>query len=389
MFKKYLKVTSLLLICVAAGALLYSKVTVDYRKDREGIYLLKGQSGDWLNLTDDLYPEQTDRLLWGIALPELKNAKTRPTCIPLDKACTNFEWNEDSGKGFIKTLYPDGRKLIISLGRYISSTGKPVSGLFIGGGLPPGDPDYDASNSNETGMSYFEGGRYFHIWCKVNEGIQDAVGKTLLPSSWEFLSSKILESSGSDLTIISKHQTLVNNVPVHIERTMFYQTGDTFLTFTTQLKNIGNSPTSLMYMYGDEPWLGNFYKFSKGNVGWFEDGLVTTEMQIDTSKHNYVGMFDYGNPLAGESHTHTGKANFLEWEPASRPDMAYFSNNFGSIAPLEQKVPLASYKNRVISLQWGPKILNPGETLTFTLKVGMAGNDPKTGLPVIPETQLY
>ena len=177
------------------------------RNDREGIYFLKGQSGDWLNVTDDLYPEETYRLLWGMALPKLKKAKISAECLPVGKPCTHYEWNEDSGRGFIKTLYPDGRKLIIALGRYISYTGKPVSGLFIGGGLPPGDQDYDPSNSNETGMSYFEGDRYFHIWCKVNEGIQDAAGKTLLPSTWDFISSRILESSDSDLTIISTHRT--------------------------------------------------------------------------------------------------------------------------------------------------------------------------------------
>ena len=144
-----------------------------------------------------------------------------------------------------------------------------------------------------------------------------------------------------------------------------------------------------MYIYGDEPWLGNFYKFSKGNVGWYEGGFVYTESEIDTSTYSYVGFFDYGNPLAGESHDHTGKANFLEWDPATRPDTAYFSNNFGKVAPPEQKVPLASYNNRVVSLQWGPRTLNPGDTLSFTLKVGMADIDPKTGFPVKPQTQLY
>ena len=39
-----------------------------------------------------------------------------------------------------------------------------------------------------------------------------------------------------------------------------------------------------------------------------------------------------------------------------------FPTTFGKVAPPEQKVPLASYKNRVVSLQWGPKTLNPGET---------------------------
>lgn len=376
---------------IVAAVVLFSKVTFENRNNFEGIYFLKGEHGDWLEVTDDLSPDDMERLLWSVSLPSLKRAKVSGACIPGDnKPCTLFEWNENVGRGFIKTIYPDNKKLIVALGRYIgSTTGKAVSGLFIGGGLPTGDPDYQPGNSNEAGMTYFDGNRYFHIWCTVNEGIQDADNKGIPPSTWEFVSSKILESSDIGLTIKSKHRTKVNNVPVAIERTLFYQTGDAFVTLVTKLTNIGKTPTSFAYLYGDEPWLGNFYTYSKGNIGWFKDGLITTEMFIDTSKNNYIGMFDYGNPLAGESHNFTGKANFIEWEPATRPDLAYFSNQFGVVAPPEQKVPLTSYKNRVVSLEWGLKSLPPGESRSFTLKVGMADIDAKNGLPIKPETQLY
>lgn len=389
--RKRFIIIGVLLVCVAAGALLYSKISIEYRHEHEGIYFLRGENGDWLSITDDLSPEDGDQILWGMALPFLRKATVSGACIPTDiKPCTHFEWNEESGRGFIKTSYPGGKKLVIALGRYIgSTTGKPVSGLFIGGGLPTGDPDYQPSNNNETGMTYFDGSRYFHIWCNVNEGIVDAVGNTILPSTYEFISSKVLEKSEHDVTIISKHRTMVNNVPVSIDRVLFYQTGDTFVTLTTTLTNRGKTSTFFRYVYGDEPWLGNFYTFSKGNIGWFKDGFITTEMLIDTSKYNYIGMFDYGNQLAGESHNYTGKANFLEWEPEERPDIAYISNQFGTVAPPEQKVPLSSYKSRVLSLEWGPKHLPAGKSFSFTLKVGMAENDPKTGFPVKQDTQLY
>lgn len=389
--KRYYKTVCILLVLAAAAAALLSKVTFVNRNDLEGIYLLKGVKGDWLEVTDDLSPDDMERLLWSVSLPALKRAKSSGACGPVTNIpCTSFEWNEKSGRGFIKTIYPGNKKLIIALGRYIgSTTGKPVSGLFIGGGLPTGDPDYLPGDSNEAGMTYFDGNRYYHIWCTVNEGIQDADNKGILPSTWEFVSSKILESSDIGLTIVSKHRTMVNKVPVAIERTLFYQTGDTFVTMVTKLTNIGKAPTSFAYIYGDEPWLGNFYTYSKGDIGWFGDGLVTTERLVDTSKYNYVGMFDYGNPLAGESHSFTGKANFVEWESATRPDIAYFSNQFGSVAPPEQKIPLTSYKNRIISMEWALKSLPPGESRAFTLKVGMADIDSKSGLPVKPETLLY
>lgn len=388
--KRYTKLIFVFLVCAVIGVLCYAKVTVEYRRDHEGIYLLKGEMGAWLEITDDLSPEDSERLLWSVSLPEFKRAKTSGACVPKDnRACTSFEWNENSGRGFIKTFFPDGRKLIVALGRYIgSTTWKPVSGLFIGGGLPTGDPDFQAANNNETGMTYFDGTRFFHIWCNVNEGIQDEENKQILPSTWTFLSSKVLESSDQDLTIVSKHKTMVNNVPVYIERTMFYQTGDTFITMATKITNKGTTPTFFRYVYGDEPWIGNFYTFSKGNIGWYQDGLILTESLIDTTKYNYLGMFDYGNPLAGESHSFTGKADFIEWDPATRPDIAYISNQFGVVAS-GQKVPLTSYKNRVLSMEWGPKSLAPEQSLSFTLKIGMADTDPKTGFPVKPNTQLY
>lgn len=388
---KYYKTASILLVLAVSAAVLLSKITFSNRNSFEGIYFLKGKAAEWLEVTDDLSPDDVERLLWSVALPSLKKAKVSAACVQSgNKPCTNFEWNDKVGRGFIKTYFPGDKKLIITLGRYVgSTTGKPVSGLFIGGGLPTGDPDYQQGNFNESGMTYFDGNRYYHIWCTVNESVQDADNKSILPSTWEFVSSKIIENSESDLTIISRHRIMVNNVPVAIERTLFYQTGDTFVTLSTKLTNIGRAPTSFAYIYGDEPWLGNYYTYSKGNIGWYKDGLITTETFIDTAKNNYMGMFDNGNPLASESHSFTGKANFIEWDPATRPDIAYFSNQFGSVAPPDKKVPLTSYKNRVLALEWAMKSLPPGESRSFVLKVGMADNDAKSGFPVKPETMLY
>jgi hypothetical protein len=101
-------------------------------------------------------------------------------------------------------------------------------------------------------------------------------------------------------------------------------------------------------------------------------------------------MFDYGNPLAGEnSEFYTKKANFIEWQPESRPDIAFFANQFVSYAPIEKQVPLNSKDSRVIALKWGPKVLQPGKSFAFTITVGMADSDPITGMPVKPNTHLY
>lgn len=386
MFKLTMQRKIILLAFSAVAIACSFKIHIINREDNEGLFLLRGENRKWLTITDDLYPFESYRLLWSIRYPQLKRAKHSVACTPTDKPCTYYEWNEKSGRGFIKTLYPGGQKLIISLGRFTSSNGNQVSGLFIGGGLPVSDPDYRQGDNNETGMNYFDGSRFFHIWCNSNEGIQDATGSPQLPSTWKFLSSKILEESANGLAIVSKHQTVVNNMPLAIERTMFYETGDTYVTLNTTLKNLGSAPSQLIYVYGDEPWLGNYDTFSKGNIGWYNKELVLTESYVDTNKTNYVGMFDYGNALAGESHSFTGKANFLEWDPHKKPNVVYFANNFEKVAPPEEMVPLNSYKNRIVSLEWGPVTIEPGQSFTFSLKVGMAGNDPKSGFPIKPKT---
>lgn len=373
-------------LALAIGGVLYAKIHVNYRHGNEGIFVLKGENGNWLTITDDLYHFETGSLLWSVTNVINDSRASAFACTPTDKPCSTYEWEVKTGRGFIKTFYPDGKKLHINLGRFISATGKDVSGLFIGGGLHANDPDERQYNNNKTGMAYFDGSRYFHIWCNVNEGILDAAGNYLSPSKWTYLSSKVLEESDRQLTIISRHSTLVNNVPVDFERLMTYKTGDTFITFRTVLKNSGTSPVIFSYIYGDEPWIGNYDTFSKGNVGWTRDGVVNTESFIDVTRNSYAGIFDYGNPLAGESHNFTGKANFIEWEPAESPKVAYFSNQFGSIAPTEQNAPLASYKTRVIALEWAPISLAPGQSFSFSLRIGMAGNDPKTGFPVKPDT---
>jgi hypothetical protein len=97
-------------------------------------------------------------------------------------------------------------------------------------------------------------------------------------------------------------------------------------------------------------------------------------------------MFDYGNPLAGEKHEdYTWKANFIEWNMSSRPDVGYFANKEGGTG-FEANKPLANPDNRFIGLQWGPRVLGPNESFTFSLAIGMAGNDPTSGFPEKPVT---
>ena len=381
--------SGVLALFLVVTATLATKISFHYCNDHEGIFILKGEKGDWLEVADDLFPEESSRLIWGKPLTLLKKVSVSGACTSSDTPCTSYEWNEKSGRGFIKMSRPDGRKLIVNLGRFLDSEGKLVSGLFLGGGLPPSDPDYNLFNKNETGMAYFDGRRYYHIWCNANEGVVDAANVPIPPSHWQYISSKVLESSANDVTLVSSHRVLINNVPVTVERLLFYQTGNNYITLVTNFTNVGTVPTTFSYSYGDEPWIGD-YGSSAGNVGWLGDRVVLTEMDIDPRKYSYAGMFDYGNPLAGESHEfYTRKANFIEWQPESRPDFAYFANRFGAAINKGENLPLSSPTDRVIALHWGPNILSPGQSFSFTISVGMADTDPTTGLPKKPDTHLY
>jgi hypothetical protein len=366
--------------------LVWWKVDFEVSGDWEGVFLLKGEGRALLEITDDLFPEDVDRYLGGFGLTEFKRVFSNGYCSD-SGTCTNFEWNVATGRGFIKTKYPGDKKLLICLSRFRDDENVSPKGLFLGGALPPTDPDADIFDKNESGMAYFDGKRYYHIWCNVNEGIIDESNRLLVPESWQYLGSTVLKNTSTDLTLVSRHRVLVNKVPVVIERYLFYGTGDAYITLATKITNVGKSDTSFTYLYGDEPWIGN-YGTSAGDVGWLKDGIVETETLIDAKKQSYAGMFDYGNALAGEKHVYTLQANFIEWQQTNAPSAVFFSNDFGKVGRPADKIPLASHLNRVIALEWGKLILQPEQSFTFKIAVGMAAYDAQLKMPIKPFTGL-
>jgi hypothetical protein len=374
---------------IGCMTLILTKIKFHFSDDVDGFFILKGEKGIWLELTDDLTPEDAPHLLWGMPLYPFKTVVESNTCKNDRDSCLDFRWNKKDGRGFIRNTWRDGRKLVINLGRFRESNGKYPSGLFIGGGLPASDPDYQFLNNEATGMTYFDGQRWFHVWCNVNEGLLSPSSPFLpsYPSDWEFKGSWIRENDGKELTIESRHRVMLAGVPLDMQRFLFYTSGNRYVVLETEITNRGTAATSLQYLYGDEPWIGNFGS-SAGDIGWTESELLLTEREIDVTRNTFIGMFDYGNPLAGEARTFTGIANFIEWDRESRPDKAYVSNFSGGTLHGPKLMPLMSPTNRFIGLQWGPRVLNPGESLSFTIAVGMADTNLKTGMPVKPKTEV-
>lgn len=380
---------SIAVICIVI-VLAFFKVRINNKGDLEGIFVLKGANGAWLEITDDVFPEEAERLLWGQPFDWFEESLESGACKPAGRPCLSFEWHAKEGRGFIKTVYPDGKKLLICLGRFINSTSqRPARGLFVGGNLSPEDPDSQIFNRDESGMAYYDGRRYFHIWCNVNEALYaaDQAMQPIFPSAWDFRGSQVLESGQQGITLQSRHRAATKTGSFDITKTLRYRTGDTYFILATTITNSGARPASFIYSYGDEPWLGNFGT-SIGNIGWLKDSLVFHELWIDTSVNTFAGMFDHGNQLIGEHQAHqTGKANFIEWQKQNRPELAFFSNTDG-IPVFSGKTVLNSPDSRFIGLRWGPRSLAPGQSFDFSLAIGMAGNHPTSGLPLKPDTGL-
>ena len=377
------------LVALGLGFGLRFGVSWDITGDWEGLYLL-ASPGKILTVTDDLFPEDADYLVTGFALSWFNKSVLAEKSDAMSGSNLIVRWNEKQGRGYVKNFYNDGRKLLINLSRFKNEEGVLSSGVFVGGGLPTGDPDSRIKDKDETGMSYFDGNRWYHIWCSVNEAVLPAWGpsKPVYPQQWRFLGSRVLENSPNNISIVSHHWFAIDGVPLFVEKYFFYEAGDSYFTLITRVKNVGVKPVAFYYLYGDEPWVGHFGS-AKGNVGWLKDGLVKTEREIDTSLNSYAGLIDYGNDLAGESRRFSGKANFIEWDKSSRPDMAYFSNVAGRIDKTKGgKLPLNSDSCRFLGLEWGPRQLAPAQTFSFTLAIGMADNDATTGFPVKPVTTL-
>ncbi len=384
-----------LLILPAAAImaiLLYKVFYIKLTGHHEGIFLLKGRKGHLFEVKDDLYLGDGSRYIFGLDFDRFMSC--RKGDFAGKAPCLYYEWNEKDGSGFIRNYLPGGRQIFTSLSRFEYAEKESdipeeleVHGIFVGGGLPANVAWENEVMENETGMAYFDGKRWFHLWCNVNEGIASAITKRQLdPSRWRFLGSRILNASNKELALTSEHEVGMDGVPLRIRKSAYFRAGRPYFIMSIKVTNAGDRPVGYYYTYGDEPWLGDFGT-SAGNVGWVSDRLIKYVQFVDTSKYNYAGLFDYGNDANGSPHNFTNVANFIEWHGKNKPAV-YFSNGADDYPKNDgKKVPLSS-DERFIGLEWGPITLAPGESDMYALVIGMAEYNPITGLPVKPSVRL-
>ncbi len=387
------KIISLLIIGGLVGLML-ATVKVNITGAYEGIFLLKGKEGEVLEVRDDLFLGEEDRYIAGIDLERQKDLLSglfeAHATIPTNRSALSYEWNSKRGEGIVRNYLPGGRQLLTTFSRFLDDGGKETSGLFVGGGLPSVVRESDMVKMNETGMAYYDGLQWYHIWCNSNEAISNARNETIFPSSWKFLGSRILHDNIEDLFIESNHEIMIDGVPLRMTRTAVFNAGKTYFVLKIRIRNMGDRPATYYYIYGDDPWVGH-YGTSRGNVGWSSDGVSEFLYQytgrLNTKKLHYAGLFDFGNDVIGEGHEFTHTANFIEWFGDIEP-LVFLSNGPNDRPQINEKqVPLASNR-RFLGIQWGPRTLKPGQTEMYTLAIGMAVHNPKNGFPMKPDIDL-
>jgi hypothetical protein len=379
----------LFLLCFISVSLVISinrYVDFDLGGHFEGFYLLREKNSGKYEIADHLFVGREKQVVYAMDLTN-KYYKVAREFLPKHNENYNHlhcDWNPRDGNGMVSSYFADGTALVTYLGRYLDDE-KEVHGIFVGGGLPETVESNVNYNMNNSGMTYFDGKRWYHIWCSVNEGIGSAVsGISFTPSHWEFIGSGVEQKSADKVTITSSHKAYIDNVPVRVDRKIRFTAGQTYFNLEITITNIGAVPVFYSYLYGDEPWIG-YYGTSLGDVGWVKDRIVSYEEMIDTTKYSYVGMADIGNRIIGEQPIYTNLADFIEWFGPERPAYAYFTNDLNHMPEANKKVPLES-NVRFVGITWQRRLV-PSESSTIRIAVGMARLNSKTGIPEKPATR--
>lgn len=290
---------------------------------------------------------------FNILLEGIASASNTPLIEP--------KYDIEKGKGFVLQKMPDGKRFLINFSLF-SGDGIEPKGLFIGGS--PESLPLEAS-----GISYFDGTRWRHLWCTANEGISASGGEVIQVPNWKYISGD-LERTFSHIRLSSKHEVIISGQPILIERTAYVQAGESLLTLSISIKNTGMKPIVFDYAYGDEPWVGE-YGNSLGDIGWYEGGVVKYEMHLPKNT-TYAGFINKGNDAIGEGQ-YDGTLNFISWQPEAVE--VYFSNDFHKVEP---SVPLKDRENRILNIVWKAQSLMPTETKTYRFQIG--GGDSITSL---------
>lgn len=355
---------------LAAIALLAAALDVRVSGHWHGIFLLLAKEGPRLELKDDLFLGDGQRLVTGVSFSRLRRALSGAAVPSPGEPSLEVEWDEHAGSGVVRNHLGDGTEIVTLFARYEDSAGKTTHGLFVGGALP--DVAADAALANQSGMAYRDARGWHHIWCNVNEGLYDVAEERLsYPSEWRLLGTRVLIRDRERVVIESSHELAVAGGVLRVDRFAYFRAGRPWFKLGIRILNAAETPIDYVYGYGDEPWVGEFGS-AAGNVGWLQGEIVRVEGAVDVARHRWAGVLDEDS----------GLANFVSWVGGERPDVVYFANQPG-LRQHPTAVPLAS--NEVfVGLEWRTRLL-PGESRSMLLALGLAAVDAATGIPFLPE----
>jgi len=358
----------------------------DFSSSSAVLYFLRDHSGGY-HVTNDLAFDEADHLVFMIDMSGVLNFLEGVASSAKKEPILELDWSERNGRGLLREFRPDGSKFLAVLSRY-NDSGHSPKGLFVGGDLPFGDSDRLKDKSrNNTGISYFDGGKWIHVWCSANEALQiEGFSDLLTPPQWEYVRSDVIKNTSEEILITSRHRFDGKRndgeaVSLIMTRTLHKKAGDDFLVLRVEYTNIGKTPIQYNYIYGDEPWVGEFGN-SGGDIGWARGKVFKRESYLLPIVDSFAGIWDRGNELVGEEHKYSGYANFVEWI-SNPPTMVAFSNSL-SIGEFREGRPLDHKDSRVINLFWLSEILNPRYSRSYILALGMAKPDPLSGKPQKP-----
>jgi hypothetical protein len=367
-------------------------VDFDLTGSGDGLYLFR-KGWQW-KVSDGILLGDESRFVFGLDVRrsavdvDREEGGERPRLV--------YDWIWWDGTGYVRNLLPGGREIVTTFSRWVNEEGRHPSGLFVGG-RPPLLPGNEASRTlNRSGMAYYDGRRWLHVWCNANEAIGiGAEGVVIQIFDWDHVESGILVGSPREVRLRSVHRVAgpwgdvsrsargsSESVSLDVVRHATFRAGEPYFVLTMSVTNAGNHEVEFRYGYGDEPWLGD-YGSSEGNVGWVDGRLVYHEEEIDPSQHRFAGYYDFGNEMVSARHDFTEIANFVEWHPDTPPRRVYFSNGVGQSPDLAKQVPLGG-NERALTLEWGPVALAPGETAHVSLALGLGETGEAPGVPRKP-----
>jgi hypothetical protein len=357
------------LAALALAVVVLSTTQVTITGGLYGVYLLDRPAGRPFEIKDDLRLGDGPRLIAGITFGPIHDLVHSVGTLPR----LRLDWDEAEGGGVVRNFLQDGTELQTLFGRYVDDDGKTPRGLFVGGAIA----DVAASRAqSQSGMALRDAQGWHHIWCTVNEGLADGGSTQVIPpGEWTFLGSRVLVEAADRVVLQSEHEVRLRDTTLRIERNAYFTAGRTFLRLGINLTNIGDRPATVTYIYGDEPWVGEFGS-AEGNLGWTEAGILPVATPIDPHGNKWAGIID----------TKTGFANFLSWAGTLPPSLAFVANHGGTPKPSELYKPLQS--NEIfVGLEWRDREIAPGETLGLRLSIGLAVIRPD-GRPTVPPEVL-